>query len=315
MEISDIDKDFVNIIEYLDAKGFKPFASCDGVIENHSEDREASFYAYISFLKSERIIDLMAAFMTDEKFMVAISTPSEKDEYELYGNIITGNQYSVYFNNKQGENTKHLEQIVRDAIEEKLVISEEKKKNLSVLNQVLEEEDDGLSLDINFNTDYQPYMRKTGKTNVLTIGTKENKQNERKDMQELTKTLAEKYGLVVKSSELNERFDDSKEFITYWPDNSCAEYYFQDEKLPMVLDIIRYSRKIQSQLATFKIEEIDYDQCYEEKVAPSTQLDDVDEILTLMKEKEKLLERKEEAKKLLENYEKQLLDQVTHDET
>lgn len=314
MKISDIDKDFVNIIEYLDAKEFKPFASCDGVIANHSEDEKPSFYAYISFLKSERIIDLMAAFMTDEKFMVAISTPSDEDEYELYGNIITGNQYSVYFNNKQGENTDHLEQIIRDVTEEKLVISEQEKEKLEVLNQVLEE-DDELSFEIRFNDDYQPYMKKSGKTNVLMVGTKANKRSEMKNMKELASVLADKYGLVVKSSELTERFDDSKEFITYWSDDSCAEYYFQNERIPMVLDMIRYSRKMQSQLETFLIEEIDYD---EEEIQSSTQLEVdenyVAEILTLMQEKERLLGKKEDAEKLLKNYEKQLSDQVTHDE-
>ncbi len=50
MKISGIDKDFVNIINYLDENGFKPYASCDGVEENHLESQPAAL-AYISFLK------------------------------------------------------------------------------------------------------------------------------------------------------------------------------------------------------------------------------------------------------------------------
>ena len=50
MKISGIDKDFEDIIYYLDAKGYKPFASCDGVEANHERPKEVTD-AYISFLK------------------------------------------------------------------------------------------------------------------------------------------------------------------------------------------------------------------------------------------------------------------------
>ena len=43
MKISGIDKDFEDIIYYLDKKGLKPFASCDGVEKNHEDDEDTLF--------------------------------------------------------------------------------------------------------------------------------------------------------------------------------------------------------------------------------------------------------------------------------
>ena len=71
MKISGIDKDFVDIIEYLNENGYKTFASCDGVLEHHADDIVVPSSAYISFLKSPKIIDLMAQFAKDkDKFII-----------------------------------------------------------------------------------------------------------------------------------------------------------------------------------------------------------------------------------------------------
>lgn len=48
MKISGIDKDFEDIIYYLDSNGFKPFASCDGVEANHVNQNDVGD-AYIAF--------------------------------------------------------------------------------------------------------------------------------------------------------------------------------------------------------------------------------------------------------------------------
>ena len=105
MKISGIDKDFEDIIYYLDAKGYKPFASCDGVEANHERPKEVTD-AYISFLKSPKIIDLMAVFLQDkENYTVSLNSGDNERATELYGNIILGMRYGVYFNNKSGENS------------------------------------------------------------------------------------------------------------------------------------------------------------------------------------------------------------------
>ena len=50
MKISGIDEDFVDIIDYLDSKGFSPFASCDGVLAHH-ENKEKPTSVYSIFKK------------------------------------------------------------------------------------------------------------------------------------------------------------------------------------------------------------------------------------------------------------------------
>lgn len=61
MKISGIDKDLEDLIYYLDANGFKPFASCDGVIANHENPQEVGD-AYISFLKAKEYLTLWQHF-------------------------------------------------------------------------------------------------------------------------------------------------------------------------------------------------------------------------------------------------------------
>ena len=74
MEISGIDEDFVDIIEYLNSKGLCPFASCDGVLAHH-ENKEKPTNAYIALLKSNRIIDVMSALLRD-KSNFSVSFPN-----------------------------------------------------------------------------------------------------------------------------------------------------------------------------------------------------------------------------------------------
>ena len=110
MKISGIDKDFVDIIEYLNENGYKTFASCDGVLEHHADDIVVPSSAYISFLKSPKIIDLMAQFAKDkDKFIINIANNTYKEPYYLYGNIISGNRYGVYFKNEKGEPIETVE--------------------------------------------------------------------------------------------------------------------------------------------------------------------------------------------------------------
>lgn len=72
MKITGIDKDFEDIIYYLDKNGFKPFASCDGVEANHVNPKDVN-KAYICFLKSPKIINLMAELLKDrENFNIVL---------------------------------------------------------------------------------------------------------------------------------------------------------------------------------------------------------------------------------------------------
>jgi hypothetical protein len=116
MQVSDIDEDLVEIIEYLNENGLRPFASCDGVHIHHSIDNRPN-NAYIAMLKSEKIIDLMVAFLRDrDSFTVGLSNNPYFEKYELYGNEISGNTYGVYFQNSIGERTGYVEKIIRGIV-------------------------------------------------------------------------------------------------------------------------------------------------------------------------------------------------------
>ena len=82
MKISEIDKDFEDIIYYLDKSGFKPFASCDGVEAHHANANDVSD-AYISFIKSSRIIELLAEFLKEKGYQIKII--NLRKEHKYYG--------------------------------------------------------------------------------------------------------------------------------------------------------------------------------------------------------------------------------------
>ena len=124
MKTSNIDKGFVEIINSLNANGYKPVFSCDGVIAHHNTPDDVT-YAYITFLESPKIYSLLAIIMEYTNFMIEISTSAYISPYEMYGNEISGILYSVYFDNQDGTKTKKFERLVKRAIKEKIVPKEE----------------------------------------------------------------------------------------------------------------------------------------------------------------------------------------------
>lgn len=254
MVITGIDKDFIDIIEYLNSKGFKTFASCDGVIQNHTEGYRPND-AYISFMNSEKIIDLMAAFMRDfDTFSVDIQSCPETKPYELYGNMISGNTYTVYFSNKEGEKTEYFKKIIRSIAEGKVKVTDEEKKKLALTSKAVGNEKTNLAFDVSFNYRYQPYMKKPGRINVLTIKTKEGLGYEI-NMEELAHRLAEKYGVTVKLLGKDWKFEES-EYINCIG-SGLMEFYFEDNTFTQVLDMIQYANMIQGELSTYRLEDID----------------------------------------------------------
>lgn len=257
MKITGIDKDFVDIINYLDSKGFKPWSSCDGVKENH-EDPESVTTAYISFLKSPQIIDLMAAFLRDKKsFRISLSNESSCKPDVYYDNLIEGNTYAVYFENKSGELTSYFEKIIISVAEGKIDILDDEKKNLNTLSGILEDSPDSdLFFSITFNSDYQPHMNKQGKTNILRVSTKEG-YNYNRNMNKLADILFQKYGIIKKSHQLEESFNENEFTISY--DDSMCEIYFTDDNIEQIVDKIKYIKDVSPTLPTFESKEFDYD--------------------------------------------------------
>lgn len=273
MKVSDIDADFVELIDELVANGFRPFASCDGVEAHHTEENPADD-AYIGFLDSPQIIDLMAAFFRDKDvFSVSLGTQTSKNSTELYGNVIEGNRYSVYFYNERGQYTDYFKRIIAGVIDGSISISDEEKELLEKLvNELSLFNDSDLSLNFTMNTTYQPYMNKLGKTNVLTIHTKEDaipidevgENGERyvgiRDMTVLSKKLSQKFGFQT-----YEVFDDKEftgeEFAVTTGRDIC-EVYISNENLEKILEIMTEIRTLEGNLPIVKVidpDSIDYE--------------------------------------------------------
>ena len=260
MKISGIDEGFADIIDYLDSKGFRPYSSCDGVIDHHV-DKEKPTKAYIAFLKSDRIIDVMAALLRDKLcFSVNLSSSTNIHPYELYGNMIEGNTYSVSFDNLQGQITEYFKKIVRGAADGKIIVTDAERERLTQIDECLEEtKDSELGFSVELNCDYQPYTNKTGRTNRLTITTKEGVGYNR-NMQELAQRISEKFGVSLKKAGFEDNYEDTDEFVVPQFDKCLLEYCFKDEDLPKALEIIKQAMLEEKSLETMEIKEPDYDE-------------------------------------------------------
>ena len=257
MKVSEIDEDIADIVEYLNDNGFRPYSSCDGVLAHHDEDNKPT-YAYLAFLKSDRIIDVLAAFLRDkDNFFVSLSSSTHMHPYELYGNMISGNTYQVYFDNLQGQLTEYFKKIIKGVVDEKIAISDDEKEGLVRLDECLrKDEDSELSFIVELNREYQPYTGKSGKTHMLTITTKEGLSYSR-NMQELAQIISKQFGITLKKEEFGESFDDVDEFIVPQIDKCSLHYCFNDDDLKKVIEIIEAARAKEKSLGTMEINEPD----------------------------------------------------------
>ena len=273
MKVSGIDADFVELINELVANGFKPFASCDGVDAHHTEENPAT-YAYIAFMNSPKVVDLMAAFFRDKDvFSISIGTPKSNVPEELYGNMIEGNRFAVDFENKKGQYTEYFKRIIDGLIDGSISISDEEKDLLErlVAEMDLFKESD-LSIDFMLNTTYQPYMNKSGKTNVLRIHTKEDaipvdevgENGERyigiRDMNVLSKLLGKKFGLQTYDIFDSREFTD-KEFLVTIGRDMC-EFYISEENVEKVFEVIAEIRALEGGIPIVKVidpDSVDYE--------------------------------------------------------
>jgi hypothetical protein len=289
MKISEIDKDFEDIIFYLDANGFKPFASCDGVEANHKNPKKVND-AYIAFLKSPRIINLMAEFLKDRKnFSIELKSEDCCKPYELYGNTISGTKYNVYFSNRKGEKTEYFKNIIKMLVEkEENAQKEEKVQNddktkLELLEKVLEKNSDSdLAFGVFLNGNYQPYMGRPEKINELVIATKSNEGKVEgnveiktmRDMEALASILSKKYNINIWKRNTNEYANIERTIVTN--DKCSCSIYFTDKYFPQMLEQIEYIRQIAHVLPTFEYREcIDsYEDLYSEYESEYLDYDD-----------------------------------------
>lgn len=224
MKISGIDPDFINIIDYLDKKGYKPFASCDGVLANHDSPEQVD-EAYISFLESPKIVELMAKFSKDEKFIIKISNSTKKNTYELYGNEIEGNHYSVYFSNENGELTSHFEDVIMQV--EKENVSSKEVEKIGRLSSILkDDENSNLLFNVSISSRMEP--------NKLSISTKGD--CEKRDMDELINMLYERFS------------EDEIAVDIFSKRNTQFNILFSDEQFEQILELISYSKSIENDI-------------------------------------------------------------------
>lgn len=225
MKISGIDEDFVDIINYLDKIGYKPFASCDGVLAHHN-DPEMVDDAYISFLESPKIVELMASFLKDGKFTITFENATSQKPYDLYGNEIAGNRYSVYFSNRESELTSYFKDIIMQKTKEN--IDKDDVAKLSKLSSVLEDDEESeLTYSVSLNSRMEP--------NRLSIGTKKDCEH-KKDM----------YALI---DILYDQFPDDEITIDYFTKRSSEfDIIFSDEQFDQILEVISYCKDIEHTL-------------------------------------------------------------------
>lgn len=256
MEISEIDEDFIEIIDYLNVNGLKPFASCDGVHSHHSED-EKPIDAYISFLKSESIIKLMSAFLVDnENFSVILTNSSCKEPYELYGNQIFGNTYSVYFFNSIGERTRYFERIIKAIVSGKVDIPNEKIDIIKRISDVLESVDESdLYFQVSLNTPFKQNIEDEPKCS-LTIYTKGDIEYER-NLSQLAEMISKKFNIQILNGELDS--NRVKEYISLKLGETSLFYYFNIEDIERLIEIIKFSYEREDELQKIELEEIEYD--------------------------------------------------------
>ncbi len=225
MKISGIDEDFVDIINYLDEAGYKPFASCDGVLAHHVDPEEVE-EAYISFLDSSKIVELMATFLRDGRFTIIFKNSASKKPYDLYGNEITGNTYSVYFSNLEGELTSYFKNIIMQETRES--VDKDDVAKLSRLSSVLEDDEKSeLIYSVSLNSRMEP--------NRLSIGTKVDCEH-KKDMYALIDILYAKFP------------DDEIIIDAFTKRSSNFDIIFSDEQFEQILGIISYCKDIEHTL-------------------------------------------------------------------
>ncbi len=285
MKISGIDESFVSIIDYLNENGFKTIASCDGVVAHHEnvEEKANPTYAYIAFLKSDRIIDVMAALLRDkDNFFVHFSNDSSIEPRELYGNVIKGTRYSVFFENLQDQLSEYFERIVRGVVDGIITVSDEEKEQLIKIEKCLEQtEESELSITFSLNGKYQPYTGKSGRTNTIIIRTKDGLDYER-NMEQLAQIISREFGIALIGINYNENneefFKDKDEFIVAEPDKCSFEYCFKDEDLQKALKIIEFAKSIENSLETMEYIEPEYDDDYFDDIIGDEDDGDYDDI-------------------------------------
>lgn len=261
MKISNIDKDFEDIIPYVDKKGLKPFASCDGVIKNHPKGADVT-KAYVAFMQSNEIANVMAAFYKDpEVFTLNMDTQKQKDPKYLYGNVITGNEFMIYFNNLFGEKTEYFKKIIRGVLEHTITID---KASISTIKDIIKameeaerkvgnnEEQSELCYSIELNGSYhsidlEPARDGHEKINSVQVSGKYSALHYI-NMQKAAKKISEIFDIPFYIDGIGREEIHEEEFVQMFLTGSEMHVYLNNDKLQMIPDVIRQVHLMENEL-------------------------------------------------------------------
>lgn len=289
LEGVEIDKGFIDIIKYLNEKGMTTYACCDGILENHDKPSSVTD-AYIGFVKSPKVLDLMAAFLRDpEHFRVAFTGRRATSYDRREDPEVAQNTYAVYFENKNGELTQYFERILHGVIEGDIQITDKERLKVEKIDEALEKfYDSDLYVSVVLNGKYQPYMNKDGKTNVVTVQSKqgilpseidpyeyEGDVEFAKDLTNLYLGIEETFGIPIKKDEPKTKYDES-EFVASTEATTC-EIYFSDEHLEHMLSGLEFIKGVATQLPMKEILEGDYEYYEDDSFWDENAIDDNDE--------------------------------------
>ena len=270
-----IDKGFIDIIKYLNEKGMTTYSCCDGILANHDKPSTVTD-AYIGFVKSAKVLDLMAAFLRDpEHFRVAFIGRRATSYDKREDPEVAQNTYAVYFDNKNDELTQYFERILHGVIEGDIQITDEERLNVKKIDEALEKFDDSdLYVSVVLNGKYQPYMNKKGRINVVTVQSKqgilpddidpyeyEGDAEFAKDLTDLCFEIQEAFEIPVKTDEHKTKYNES-EFVASTESTSC-EIYFSNEHFEHMLSGLELIKAIGEDLPIIEVFEGDYEY-YEE---------------------------------------------------
>lgn len=148
MKVSGIDKQIVELIDFMNEKEMKPFASCDGVLEEHverytkiygddfekllKERPEMILCGYVSFMDNEYTKELLANALDND---LIVDFMTVKEDEKVYDNIVSGKIFAIRFPNLNGENTELVYKVVRETYNKTMIPSE---RNLKLVQEIIE---------------------------------------------------------------------------------------------------------------------------------------------------------------------------------
>lgn len=254
-----IDKGFIDICKYLNDNDLITWSSCDGILANHQGKEDRVIKAYISFLESPKILDLITAFYKNDKFELNLSNLRCSEPYYYGYNLIKGNIYGIYFNNKLGQNTAEFEEIAHNVCGR---TSEEKQDNERVFleslsKELVDDEQSLLNISVTFNQEVHTDSNIDRKDNYLQIDTKSGVST--LDLIPIVKDISEKYNLKIITGD--DMLDG--EYIKYY-ENMCF-VHLKKEHFGYILDIIREAKKLEKILPAISVKYADeYDEFYKD---------------------------------------------------